>query len=390
MASSTLALLVACVALLAVSAIALDLSPSYGRLDFSNAGGQIVVFDKYPETAGFNLAAYEITVNPSSILFPGHYDTDTIGYVTAGSAHFGFVFATGKRSPVTVVKEGDTILLPREANFWFYNDGEVAFKFWGGGDASLSTTKGEILRINHVGASSILHGFTPDVLAAGFNVDEDKLIKIINAQHESNFAKVDGPLDLTQFPDIANGDHVEKYAHALVYHLLSEPPHFSIEGGGALYNGVGTYGEYPILDERKLSIELGVHLPGSVLGPLWGPTNHMIYYFTKGSGRYQIVNPATNKLAWDGQVSPGQAVAIPASYPFALIAGEDGVEYFTFADVSRPTGSSGYAAFLDYPKDLVAAAFNIPVEKVDSFVGKRDHNIILPAYKRVTSATHEM
>lgn len=84
MAGTAMLLLATCMVAFLAGIAALDLTPSFGHVTLSNDGGQVVEWDGYPESAGFNLAAFELTLNENSILFPGHYDTDTIFYVVEG------------------------------------------------------------------------------------------------------------------------------------------------------------------------------------------------------------------------------------------------------------------------------------------------------------------
>lgn len=45
-----------------ISIVALDLTPSFGHLKLSSEGGQVVEWDGYTESAGVNLAAFELTL----------------------------------------------------------------------------------------------------------------------------------------------------------------------------------------------------------------------------------------------------------------------------------------------------------------------------------------
>ncbi|GBG71589.1 hypothetical protein CBR_g9005 [Chara braunii] len=261
------------------------------------------------------------------------------------------------------------------------------------------------------GHGGVLHGFSKDVLAQVWGVDESDVEKLLHSQKGVGIVKV----SKAQHPElwerfVSKLSHMEilsdafRFVDGLAHTERHEGGHRE-QGSAAWFLGDFTYnveaatpavrnegGEIrlvnkellPALGKFGLSFSLAVVKleKGAVRVPAWSVNAHLIVHVTSGSGRIQIVHPDGSN-ALDTDVHAGSVVVIPRFYPSVKVASKDeGLEFVGVMTSSRPFWSrlAGHNSLLsNMPEVVVKEAFNIPSDLVKQLRSRRaEYSVILP------------
>ncbi|GAQ85384.1 RmlC-like cupins superfamily protein [Klebsormidium nitens] len=323
-------------ALLAVSGLSRPLSVSCGGYElippgpkevFKSEGGSLRQWG--PSTAvekWARVGVKELILEPGGMLLPQYSNAQSLGYVLEGSARAELIDPVVPTS-LRRLKQGDVVVLPEGHVFGLHNDGSEIFKILGvdrgteracGLDSPTNFTLfGN--RDDKSGGASILNGFSKDVLAAAFNVDEPTVEQLLPSEKGASIIKLDkkkrgrgrahGPTRAAV--DWPLGD--------MRFNLEETPPDIVNKGGS--YKAV-TVSRLPSLEKVDISAAYATLKPDAIFAPSRYFPAHRVTYFTRGKGRIQVAAPGgTNAL--DQEVSAGQLVVIPKNFPFITMAARD-------------------------------------------------------------------
>ncbi|WCJ24049.1 11S globulin seed storage protein 1 [Euphorbia peplus] len=120
----------------------------------------------------------------------------------------------------------------------------------------------------------------------------------------------------------------------------------------------------PILSYLRLSVQKGVLYSNAIMGPHWNINAHSICYFTRGSGRVQIVDD-NGETVFDGQVQEGQMLTAPQNFVVVKRANNEGLSWVSFktnenAKINQLAGR--VSAIRSMPDEVVANAFQVSRE----------------------------
>ncbi|WCJ24051.1 11S globulin seed storage protein 1 [Euphorbia peplus] len=120
----------------------------------------------------------------------------------------------------------------------------------------------------------------------------------------------------------------------------------------------------PILRHLRLSIQKGVLYSNAIMGPHWNMNAHSICYFTRGSGRVQMVDD-NGETVFDGQVQEGQMLTAPQNFVVVKRANDEGLSWVSFktnenAKINQLAGR--VSAIRAMPDEVVANAFQVSRE----------------------------
>eukprot|EP00850_Spirogloea_muscicola_P005145 SM000023S07601 [mRNA] locus=s23:333731:336421:- [translate_table: standard] len=328
-----------------------------------------------------NVGAALIRLEPQGFSLPKYTDAPQVSYVLEGHAAVGLITPFGIPTNVRYLTKGDVLVTPAGWAFWAYNCGEKPFRIFGVADTSNGPRTGKYTAFHLVGGKAnytggILHGFSADVLAAAWDVDEEVVEKLLSAQEKTAIIKVEKKVSLpVESDNSVFGD--------LVYNLLESRPEFVVEDGGRL--SVVTSFKLPILKAVGLSV---THLKleaDAIIAPGWTLNAANIVYVIKGTGRVEIAYPDGHK-GLDTKVECGDVVIVPKLFPFTMVAGDEGLEVVAVTTSSTPFASylaGANAVYKAIPPELALEAFNIDEDLAKEFAKSRQHDvIILPAKEK--------
>ncbi|GBG86586.1 hypothetical protein CBR_g41651 [Chara braunii] len=412
-------------------------------------GGSLSVWSEFKEleAEGRSFAAAHLKLEENGFLLPAYPAFPHVLYAIEGSSYVGLMAPLGVPATMTRISKGEVLSIPRGWVFWICNhrpEGQEAERFEeprgvenASSQSSSRTFEAVVLSGDpeHVfktqdrfpladaprkhGAEgeetevggSILHGFSKDVLAAVWDVDESDVDKLLSSQSGRVIAKISKQehpglweemvsklwrLEVVDtFTSLAgrvlvhhHERHVEVAGAAallgeFVYDLDHSSPVVSNAGGQMravnrkLLPALGKYGS----DFAVAVVELK---QSGMVAPGWCVNADEVVYVTKGSGRIQIANPdGTNGL--DAHVQPGSLIVIPRLHASVKAASKnEGLEMISFTTSALPFWSdlAGHNSVLhNMPAVAVKEAFNIPEDVWEKFRSSSTarYSIILPA-----------
>ncbi|CAI5999865.1 unnamed protein product [Closterium sp. NIES-64] len=150
-----------------------------------------------------HVAAALITVQSQFLELPLYANSPQAYYVLKGEAMAGLISPMGAPTNLRRLREGDAFAIPRGWARWIWNNGQQPFQVLSVADTShaANTSKGapsaagrytafHLMGAHKENFGSILHGFSHDLLAQAWDVEEGEVQQLLQAQQESVFVKV--------------------------------------------------------------------------------------------------------------------------------------------------------------------------------------------------------
>ncbi|GAQ91246.1 RmlC-like cupins superfamily protein [Klebsormidium nitens] len=376
---AVLALLVAL--LLAGVCCGMDLVPRGPTEILKTEGGCIKQWE--PDSALGHYAAagaVEVTLEPQGVLLPRYMNTPSLLYVVEGSAMARLVTSLGP-SNLHRLHQGDVVAVPEGFVLGVHNDGQDKFRALGVADLSNTRGKGAMnasiffLFGNREDETlaPVINGFSKDVLAAAWNVDEATVEKLLTSQKGAGIIKVEKkesarapaePEPNTFFGDFSfNLEHTQAEV---------------VTRGGSL-NFVTKF-KLPILETIGLSAAHTKLKPDALFAPTWSANAHHIVYFTRGKGRIQVAGPG-GKTVLDRAVGEGDLVVIPKHFPAAKLAARAApLEWVDVMTSPAPLSfflAGANSVYKAFPFDVLVAGFNVDPEVEKKVLHARAHEAMI-------------
>ncbi|CAI0558848.1 unnamed protein product [Linum tenue] len=317
------------------------------------------------------------------------------------------------------VREGDVIALPAGVADWFYNDAQTPLvlvqimdtsnpanqldnnfrKFFlaGNPQQQIQGQRGQFSGQgfqrgeSHSGgqeqrSGNIFQGFDEQFLAEAFNVDTDLARRMKN--ENDNRGVIVRVEDRLQFltPEFseeerseyqrgrpANGVE-ETFCSARLKQNINDPSRADVYNPRAgRITSVNSH-NLPILRSLRLSAQKGHLYQNAIMAPHWNMNAHSICYFTRGTGRVQIVDE-NGRSVFDGEVREGQILTAPHNFAVVKRAGGEGLEWVAFktndqAKISQLAGR--VSSMRAFPEEVIANSFQVSREEARRLKFNRD------------------
>ncbi|CAI5946455.1 unnamed protein product [Closterium sp. NIES-65] len=168
------------------------------------SGGSVEVWNEdFKQLQEAHVAAALITVQSQFLELPLYANSPQAYYVLKGEAMAGLISPMGAPTNLRRLREGDAFAIPRGWARWIWNNGQQPFQVLSVADTShaANTSKGapsaagrytafHLMGAHKENFGSILHGFSHDLLAQAWDVEEGEVQQLLQAQQESVFVKV--------------------------------------------------------------------------------------------------------------------------------------------------------------------------------------------------------
>ncbi|CAI5480879.1 unnamed protein product [Closterium sp. Yama58-4] len=398
-----------------------------------------------------HVAAALITVESQFLELPLYANSPQAYYVLKGEAMAGLISPMGAPTNLRRLREGDAFAIPRGWARWIWNNGRQPFQVLSvadTSDAAADTSKGtpsaasrytvfHLMGAQKENFGSILHGFSPDLLAQAWDVEEGEVQQLLQAQQESVFVKVTPQLraelenygedeeeeneeeenenenetenenateneeeeEVEEAEENEGGDeeayggrgndqpHFGKGAKPSVsifadftYNLKTRQPDIVAKRGGNMTVANG----YKLPAFRKVGFAVArFSLEGNAMtAPRWLANAASTLYVTKGKGCVEITYP-DGRQALRHDVKEGDFVVVPASYPHAALAYGEGLECIAMIPKSRPQAgflAGANSVFRMLPRIIQRAAFNADEKLLEKLRATRqsEYGILRP------------
>ncbi|GAQ84498.1 RmlC-like cupins superfamily protein [Klebsormidium nitens] len=330
-----------------------------------------------------NLAAFILVMEPGTLRPPHYADADLLMAVLQGTAHAGIINDKGEETGVRRFRRGDVIALPAGWATWILNnDTEQKFTLLAAArpvDVPGELSKFEVFPLmagEVTGQSSLLHGFTKDILAEAFNTDEDLVEQIQTKTPDSGLVKL-GSAELMAMDE----ELKQRSAHddsGLMYNVDEADPDFTSD-----------FGQVTLLDCERLSILKNLSLgavkvslkPGAMLLPRYKTTATMFGFITAGRARVQVAQPDGSTGA-DAELGPGEAFVVPRFFPSTQKSvGDKKLEGIGFVSSAYLQSGTVFLAgknsiYRAVPNSVLAAATQVDKAKIQQCVSNQPATVI--------------
>ncbi|CAI5531656.1 unnamed protein product [Closterium sp. Naga37s-1] len=363
-----------------------------------------------------DVGAAMITVESQSLALPSYSDSGQVGYVLSGEAMAGLLSPMGAPTTVRRLREGDAFVIPRGWARWVWNNGQQPLRIVSLADTSKGPSAGRYTAFHLMGAQKerfggILHGFSRDLMAQAWDVEEKDVQQLLEAQKETSFVKVTPQLraeleklvnsheqaavldeeEIEEEEEEEGNDqpHYGKGAKRSVsifadftYNLKARQPDIYVKRGGTVTMANG----YKLPAFRKVGFAVArFSLEGNAMtAPRWLANAAAMVYVTKGKGRVEIAYP-DGRQALRHDVKEGDFVVVPASFPHAALAYGEGLECIAMIPKSRPQAgflAGANSVFRMLPASVQRAAFNADEKLLEKLRATRQSEFgILPPRK---------
>ncbi|CAI0558963.1 unnamed protein product [Linum tenue] len=371
-------------------------------------------------------AALRHTIEERGLLLPAYTNAPKLVYVDQGQGYHGAAipgcaetFQSQEESQqqqdprqgfrdqhqkIRKVREGDVIALPAGVADWFYNDAQTPLVLVQIMDTSNPANqldnnfrgfqRGESQSQSRRGGSggqeqrsgNIFQGFDEQFLAEAFNVDTDLARRMKN--ENDNRGVIVRVEDRLQFltPEFseeerseyqrgrpANGVE-ETFCSARLKQNINDPSRADVYNPRAgRITSVNSH-NLPILRSLRLSAQKGHLYQNAIMAPHWNINAHSICYFTRGTGRVQIVDE-NGRSVFDGEVREGQILTAPHNFAVVKRAGGEGLEWVAFktndqAKISQLAGR--VSSMRAFPEEVIANSFQVSREEARRLKFNRD------------------
>ncbi|CAI5508205.1 unnamed protein product [Closterium sp. Naga37s-1] len=425
-----LAVVVAVLAALLVGAFAeeQEFLPGQPKESVRGSGGRVETWSEdFKQLQAADVGAAIITVESQSLALPSYSDSAQVGYVLSGEAMAGLLSPMGAPTTVRWLREGDAFVIPRGWARWVWNNGQQPLRVVSLADTSKGPAAGRYTGFHLMGAQKerfggVLHGFSRDLLAHAWDVEEKDVQQLLEGQKETSFVKVTpqlqaeleqlvNKLEQTELLDEEEeiGEETEAYGendqphygkgaeHSVsiftdfTYNLKTRQPDIYVKRGGTVTMANG----YKLPAFRKVGFAVArFSLEGNAMtAPRWLANAASMHLITRGKGRVEITYP-DGRQALRHDVKEGDFVVVPAGFPHAALAYGEGLECVTMIPKSRPqagflAGANSVLRML--PASVQRAAFNADEKLLKKLRATRQSEFgILPPRKSKGEGEEEM
>ncbi|KAF3453993.1 hypothetical protein FNV43_RR04436 [Rhamnella rubrinervis] len=312
-----------------------------------------------------------IAMEPKTLLIPQYLDSSLIIFIRRGEAKLGFIY--GGDLVERRLKNGDVHKIAAGSAFYLVNTGRVR--------DFMSFAALTLLRSFFIAGgtypTSILSGFSNQILENAFNVSSGEVSDILKRQQQ-------GPIRMVDSQQADNDEEEEEEEEqrrpTWSWRKLLSSADYSNDYG---YSKVLDESEYDPLKSSGIGIYLVNLTAGSMMAPHLNPRATEYGIVLRGAGTIQIVFP-NGTTAMNAEVKEGDVFWVPRYFPFCQIASRTGpFEFFGFttsAKKNRPQFLAGASSVLRTMRGPeIAAAFGVTEERYRRFVDAQREAVILPS-----------
>ncbi|PIA62802.1 hypothetical protein AQUCO_00200669v1 [Aquilegia coerulea] len=318
---------------------------------------------EFPILSDAKLGAGKLVLQPLGLALPHYADSAKIGYVTHGSGLVGILLSGSSEDKVLKLKKGDMLPVPLGATSWWFNDGNTEFSLVFLGETSKAHSPGNFTYFFLTGAIGILNGFSSEFLVTAFGLSEEETTKLTTSQTGAVIVKLN---DQQHLPEPNRNENKD-----MVYNTEVALPDVDVKNGGRLV----------VVSDEKLGLLGEVGLSGAVVklqkNAMYAPeyssnSAYQVNYIVKGSGRVQVVG-INGQNVLNETVKAGDLFVVPRFFVVSVIAGEEGMEWFSVFTIQKPVFgqlAGKTSTWKAYSPQVVQAALNITPELEASFRSK--------------------
>ncbi|KAF5189926.1 Glutelin type-a, partial [Thalictrum thalictroides] len=321
----------------------------------------------FPILSDTKLGAGKLLLQPLGLALPHYADSAKIGYVTDGTGLVGILLSGSSEERVLKLKKGDMLPVPLGAISWWFNDGNTDFSLVFLGDTSKAHNPGNFTYFFLTGAIGILNGFSSEFLVTAFGLSEEETTKITTSQPGAVIVKLDDQQQMPE-PNKNGNEH-------MVYNTEIARPDVDVKNGGQLL--VVSPKEFDLLGEVGLSGAVVKLEKNAMYAPEYSSSSaFQVNYIVKGSGRVQIVG-FNGQNVLNETVKSGDLFVVPRFFVVSVIAGEEGMDWFSIFTMQKPVFSQlagNTSAWKALSPKVVQAALNITPELEERFRSKMSMN----------------
>ncbi|GAQ84499.1 RmlC-like cupins superfamily protein [Klebsormidium nitens] len=359
-----------------------------------------------------------LVMEPSTLRPPHFVDAHMLMAVLQGTARAGILNDKGEETGVRSFRRGDVIALPAGHAVWILNnDTQQKFSMLGGVrpvTVPREPSKWEAFPLvagEVSGKKSILHGFTKDVLAEAFNVDEGLVEDVRSKAPETSVsvsASASDPVLRLDKLSAASCWEMVKPARArtiklgaaellAMEHELSlreqQSPHkddgyiYNIDKADPDYEAEG--GQVTLLDSKDFPILKNLTLgavktslkPGAMVLPHYDPTSSLLGFITAGRARIQVAQP-DGSTGTDEELGPGEVFVVPRFFPLVQKSvGDHNLEWIGFTTTACSRMKTVFLAgkksvYKSVPNTILAAATDLDKTKIKQWLENQPEECI--------------
>lgn len=227
-----------------------------------------------------------------------------------GTCTVGLILADNPEEKVIIINKGDAIPIATGTISWWFNGGDSDLTIIFLGESSQSYTPGQFDYFFLTGAIGILRGFSNEFISKIYGLNDDQSKELVESQSNALIIKIDANIHLPEKPNCKKEEYVINLD--------------AMQLGGV---------EITLVDKVGLSPKLVRLEPETMLDPYYS-TAHQIMYVTEGGGRIQIVGLNGTRML-DEAVEEGQLIVVPKFFLAALMASNEGLEFFCVSTSPR-------------------------------------------------------
>ncbi|XP_008804882.2 11S globulin seed storage protein 2-like [Phoenix dactylifera] len=339
--------------------MALDLSPKPSKKITEADGGFYAAWSgaDQPALIDSKVGAGILGLKPLGFALPHRADSPKSGYVLEGRGLVGLVLPGDTKERVLLLKKGDVITLPPGNLSWWYNDGDTDFSVVFLGDTSRAVHPGDMAYFFLAGGVGIFTGFSMEVLKKAWGVGEEEARKLLKSQpglliiklkerlHGIKPSETDAEGIVLNTEHARLGTNIEKGGHAVAVRSA----------------------DLAVLEEVSFSINFTKLEPNAIRMPgFFLEGSAQLIYIIKGSAHVEI-SGTDGKGVLDTEVKEGCLFLVPKFFAAAMIAGGEGMEWFSIITDKKPifrqlTGAASLLSTLS--PQILGAAFNVTPDHV--------------------------
>ncbi|CAI7809216.1 unnamed protein product [Closterium sp. NIES-54] len=362
--------------------------PGQPQETFKSSGGRVEVWSPdFKQLQDADIGAGIVTIESQSLALPHYADSAMINYVIEGEACVGLITPLGMPTNMRRLRKGDAYIHPRGWAHWAWNNGNQPFRAVSMADTSKGPQRGQYTSFHLIGAQKeqsggILHGFSSDLLARAWNVEENDVKQLLQGQKETAFVKVQqrSQVDaLNAAIDALNARSGENIFGDFSYNLIENEADIQREGAGRVTWASGW--KLPMFRKVGFSAARFELEQNALTAPHWLANSAALIYVLNGQGRFEMTH-SDGRTAVRRDMKQGELIVIPPGLPHATLASGNGIEYIALITKSRPqvgflAGANSVYRFL--PRAIQQAAFNADDQLIEKLRSTRQHEyVILP------------
>ncbi|KAJ8485541.1 hypothetical protein OPV22_018026 [Ensete ventricosum] len=335
------------------------LSPTLSKSIFEGAGGSYATWSgaDLPLLTDAKLGGGKLVLKPLGLALPHYSDSSKVGYVLEGRAVVGLTLYGETKHRIMLLEKGDVVALVMGSLTWWYNEEDSDFSIAFLGDTTTAVRPGDIAYFVLAGSVGVPHGFSTEFLSRACGIRE--------AEAEELFGSQPGTLIITLQQKLPGLRASRADREGIVVNAERVAADIKAKSGGCAASV--TSDELAALGGFRFSVDLtrlesnAMRLPGFFVDAAV-----QLIYVAKGSGRVQIAGTDGNR-ALDAEVKEGHLFGLPKFFAMSVIAGGEGMEWFSIITSPRPafeqlTGRTSELNML--PSQILESSLNVTPDLV--------------------------